>query len=471
MITASRSTELPSKPYSCFAIGIDKDGFPYRYDRTSHWSIPVQTSYEEHTPNSTGSRSAWKSYEHYTRRVTPSSTMGWPIARYIGDSKYHCLAKGSNRDPWMGYKGQRYGVPGELSSYLPSTVGPLYVKRSDGGFVPAPTKIDDLRQRSFNSMLPLIKSELSLVNSVIELKDFLTLKRSLDDITRDIKVVQSVYSTVKLSARATLSRMFKANRARVRTASNAYLQHAFNLSPLVSDINGIFRSLSAYEKKMNNLITRAGSVQTRHFRYVWGEHLPTYTDSKGTLAISDWSLKDEGLSSGMVTKYQTLLREVVTESAVFHAQVRYNYLFTDYQVRHAKLLTLLDYFGVNLNPAIIWNAIPWSFVVDWVFGVGRYLDQFKEGAMQPKINIIGYLWSVKRSRRTKVWVTLVPPAGYIPDGLAPCTVLIPMVDESSYRRQVETVGTSSITSSGLSLKEISLGAALVLARRRRVRRS
>jgi len=319
-------------------------------------------------------------------------------------------------------------------------------------------------------MLPLIKSELSLVNSIIELKDFLTLKRSLDDITRDIKIVQSVYSTVKMSARMTLSRMLKANRARVRTASNAYLQHAFNLSTLVADINGIFRSLSNYEKKMNDLITRSGSVQTRHFRYVWGEHTFAHSDSKGSLAVSDWSLKDEGLSSGTLTRYQTLRRVVKTESAVFHAQIRYNYLFTDYQIRHAKLLTLLDYFGVNLNPAIIWNAIPWSFVVDWVFGVGRYLDQFKEGAMQPKINIIGYLWSVKRQRRTMVWSGITAPAVYHLDGLPKVDILLPMVDETAYRRQVETVGVSSITSSGLSLKEISLGAALVLARRRRTRR-
>jgi hypothetical protein len=37
----------------------------------------------------------------------------------------------------------------------------------------------------------------------------------------------------------------------------------------------------------------------------------------------------------------------------------------------------LDLFGANLNPAIVWNAIPFSFVVDWFLKVGDYFDKME----------------------------------------------------------------------------------------------
>jgi hypothetical protein len=36
----------------------------------------------------------------------------------------------------------------------------------------------------------------------------------------------------------------------------------------------------------------------------------------------------------------------------------------------------LDNLGVRLDPAIVWNAIPFSFVVDWVVDVSGFLGSF-----------------------------------------------------------------------------------------------
>ncbi len=50
--------------------------------------------------------------------------------------------------------------------------------------------------------------------------------------------------------------------------------------------------------------------------------------------------------------------------------------------------------------------------------------------------------------------------------LAGHKVPLPVVTETAYRRQVGLPGYSSLTSSGLSPKELSLGIALVFARRK-----
>jgi hypothetical protein len=38
--------------------------------------------------------------------------------------------------------------------------------------------------------------------------------------------------------------------------------------------------------------------------------------------------------------------------------------------------TKLDLLGVRLDPSIVWNAIPFTFVVDWVVDVGSFLGSF-----------------------------------------------------------------------------------------------
>lgn len=52
----------------------------------------------------------------------------------------------------------------------------------------------------------------------------------------------------------------------------------------------------------------------------------------------------------------------------------------------------------------------------------------------------------------------------------PASLVLPVVEESAYRRTPFTPGSSLIESSGLSLTETSLGAALIISRRRRPKR-
>jgi hypothetical protein len=309
---------------------------------------------------------------------------------------------------------------------------------ADGAFVPPPTGLSGLIQQSLNVMLPRIKEELSLINSIYELKDFKsfpTFLKKLSDFPDLFRKGQEVLKPLRLIA-------------------DSYLQYAFNLKPLVSDISGLYRSLSTREKALNNLITRAGRVQTRHFQVLLNEETNdvvehTYSFDQGS-----------GQSFYKVTGAKSTFMSFV-EPTVFHAEIEYNYNYTQYQLEHARVLALLDAFGVNLNPAIIWNAIPWSFVVDWVLGVSQYLKQFSIRNMEPVINIRQYLWSVRRVRRITSQLKLGNNL-YISDGSRPG----PTTVEIAYRRQVQVPSASSIMSSGLSSKEFSLGAALVIARKR-----
>lgn len=453
---ASRTTNVPVsyeavrsyRQYVDTTIPIDPEYKDYTFRHPSYTS-----AFEWYTPNSSGSRRNWKSFEHYKRSlVIPESNMGCSngIGSLSNSKRYRCVIK----SPLFGFDGlgDLFGPFGQWDQN-PQLEG-LFVNAGDNSYIPSPSDLETLKQNSLRVMLPHIKAELSLINSLIELKDFRSIGRTLTNI-------RSVLPSLKRNAKAGSSTL----RRLLRASADSYLQMQFNILPLLSDISALRSALSRTERRMNDLITRQGRTRDMHYAYRWAEHEPSRYDAQLSGSFFDfWYDPGTGYVKNGAHRVKQE-RFVYTDSAIFHAQIQYNYNYTGYQAEHARLLALLDALGVNLNPAIIWNAIPWSFVVDWVFGVNRWLDQFKKGNMDPVINIHRYLWSVLRKRRILLHKNVIDSAPF--PNQWPGMIPAPVVHETSYKRVVGIPDRSSIVSGGLSLKEFSLGAALVVSRRRR----
>lgn len=424
-------------------------------------------SYEDHferlLTDNHGSHGKWKTCEHYTRTLSEPVAMRGSIItskRYAGSDASVC--KGEVKDPMALYYSS-FGPPGKFNNDLPG----FYVTRIDGGFVPQPSDLPLLEQRALSSMLPLMKAELSLINSVIELKDFAPLKRQIGSLASKIRsnplhlniINARVAARVAYATYRSMSLREAATRA-VQLGANKYLQYAFAWAPLVSDILALRKAIRTFQRRLNDLITRAGRVQDRHFAFNWNEFPnPSYTafDRESFSTKYWWAMTSSDFT-----------RTVTYEPTQFHAQIRYNYNYTAYQREHARVLGLLDALGINLNPSIIWNAIPWSFVIDWVVNVNRALSAMSFANMEPQINILEYLWSVRRRRSISV-ARQTNYATFSTQFRDPNKVVLPIVTETAYRRQVKKLEAAQITASGLNLKEFSLGAALVVTRRRRSR--
>lgn len=413
------------------------------------WMIVTEgytRKFEHLLSDDVGSHRFWKTCEHYKCEQVPGSgSSAVEVSANYGDlAKYHYAIL---RDPNALYRNE-YGDGGKLNDGL----FPFYSQRADGGFVPPPDNLESLLQQSLNAMLPKVKAELSLINSLIELKDIVTLRTTIESVA---KLVQNFH---RKSARP-LGRIF-------RTKADVYLQYKFNIRPLLSDIHGIYRGIANVERRINDFITRSGCLRVSHFSRQLSESVETIDGAtRGSFYASSYPTGDGAYLLPCISVSERLVQPDPTS---FHVQVQYNYNYSAYQVEHARWLALLDAFGVNLNPQVIWNAIPWSFVVDWVLGVGQALSDYKVGNMDPKINILQCLWSVKRSRRIVV-------QGHIDSDLwlegsserVRAHYTRPVVRETAYRRQLFNPTSGSIQSSGLSPTEFSLGAALVVSRRRR----
>jgi len=446
LTTATRTVIEPSTTSTTVYSGAVV-GHPEWVHNLYYTTLPKRTLFEEITPNSEGSHSSWKTFEHYKVSTGPPAKMSglWDYSTlWINKPVVYC-----HTDPYFGQLAVNYGESGCETLGLP----PFYSKiAGSGSFIPLPVKLEELKAMSLRTMLPAIKAELSLLNSVFELKDFKTLPRTL---LKMKDLMERLGSRFKKDA--SLMRM-------LRGGADGYLQAQFNILPLLSDISGLRAALSRSERRINDLVNRSGRPQRRHFAYNWVEYTDSY-ERKGVNATIRPLVGPE-VSHNRTQLYAD--RYVYNSSSIFHAEVEFNFNFTQYQLEHARALALLDAVGVNFNPAIIWNAIPWSFVVDWVAGVGRWLSQFTIAQMEPKINVRRYLWSVKRERRILVTRKLSWPVGFSPvPNITSVEVPLPMITETAYRRQVESLTSSSIILSGLSSKEFSLGAALVVSQRRR----
>lgn len=375
-----------------------------------------------------------------------------------------------------------FGTFGSHSLGLPV----MWIDQKDQSFIPEPTGLNILVKRSLAAMLPNIKANLSLVNSVIELKDFKSLPQTITSaykFTRNLptmlKNIRKLYSLQLGKHGSKVQRKIRSSfsgaegrtlREMFRTPADIFLQEEFNIKPLLSDIVGIYTALSGLEKKMKDLLLREGRLQKKHYNFSWLNSQFSGANGQTTYKLDLDQFAGSTNPTGFTGVYNALYRqitvhrEVLVDPSLFHAEVHFRYYLSAFQTEHAQVLSLLDSLGVNLDPSILWNAIPWSFVVDWVLGVSRWLSNRKTLNMEPRVSIDRYIWSWKYRRRLRVsfW-----------DGVNDTSTdkihrtWMPDLYEEAYRRDVKLPSYSDPLFAGsLNSREISLGVALAITRRR-----
>jgi hypothetical protein len=348
-------------------------------------------------------------------------------------------------DSWSGLNVPA-GIPNPVAAYgyshtpfngLP-TIGTL--STSSNVYNVGPRAFPELEDRAMRALLPGIRAAngVSLLNSIYELKDVKTVRRTVNSVFNffNKKWTPSWRHPFRL-LRLAEGQKEKPLRQLLRMGSDGWLQTQFNILPLLSDIVGIRTALSDARKELHKLISNASQPQRKHFTC----ELPGYNDSNVIVNYNSKVAKPSpGCSYGRAVRYNVKKFNLVLE---------YSYTLPPWVTQDSLLPALLDRLGVNINPAIIWNAIPWSFVVDWVFGVNRWLDYYKHKNIEPHVVIRDACASVKIVREIHTWANLY---GY---GQGTC-----ILTESSYNRENRIDMGNLLLRSGLNLKEFSLLAAL-----------
>lgn len=328
---------------------------------------------------------------------------------------------------------QAFGYSDNPTSGLPSITGV--------NFLDAASMIND----AMSAIIPGIRATggLSLINSLVELKDFRSLPRTVNNLRLLLSRKSgkfSIYSLMRKNPRASIRRLLQAG-------ADVYLQKEFNIGPLLNDICNLRATHANVRNQLAQLVDRKGKPQRRHFRRIL-DGFPV-SDSTVSGPLTPVNTRDAYYQLSTVS----FRRRVTYPTHVFCVTVEYDYSLPPTVNKDSLIPAYLDALGINLNPSIVWNAIPWSFVVDWVFGVSQWLGQFKTRNIEPQLRIRDACYSTHIQRVVKTSHT------YTQEN----TVTELYTDY--YKRDPFTPGTyRSLRGSTLSPKELSLAVALASSR-------
>lgn len=215
-----------------------------------------------------------------------------------------------------------------------------------------------------------IAEEFSVVNSVLELGD---LRSLVSDIAH-----------LKSRARA-LAPALAASRNSVRRSSdgtvNLFLQYNFGIAPLIADMKALQTAYYKILDRLKFLKSTWGRPVTMRHRHVF----PIADDPNPT-----WNWADTGFQGAI--QRRDLVYKVVISMKLFHKLENLGDLYS--WIRLANL-----YSGTNKPLKILWNAVPFSFVVDWVYNVSDILDQFRLPVFTGRYELYDPWWSLKGSCR------------------------------------------------------------------------
>jgi hypothetical protein len=100
-------------------------------------------------------------------------------------------------------------------------------------------------------MWPEVKTRISLINSILELKDFAGLARQLRDIKGTIRNLKKAFKSLRQNkggSKTTLRRL-------LRMGAEGYLTYSFAIAPMLRDIEGLVKALKNYRREVQNLPT------------------------------------------------------------------------------------------------------------------------------------------------------------------------------------------------------------------------
>jgi hypothetical protein len=243
-----------------------------------------------------------------------------------------------------------------------------------------------------------------------------------------------------------LFKLWDKSRNFLQNIANGHLSFSFGWQPFLSDVKKLTESLKNFRKKIEALQKGSGKPQFRHFR-----RFMDHVDLPANVTT------DTGI--GLVTKVMKWI-----DRPRYCATVGYTYYLPDMSVLSNKMKGFLDSLGAQWNPSIVWNAIPFSFVVDWFFSVGSWLDSLRTDNLKIPATVTAFCHSVKYQVQDDIVFTHASSlVGFLPTGqIFPVTLANVTTLRYERRRDVPSFGLFDTTVKVPNWGQVALGASLLV---------
>lgn len=147
-----------------------------------------------------------------------------------------------------------------------------------------------------------------------------------------------------------------------KNIAGGYLAVLFGILPLISDAKAIHRGLTQLDEHISWL-------RKNHGR-------PVRVSYRATIPYS-------GVANSSVGNYSASFEQrVLTQKALYHAFAIVTYDISSLTDTQLRLRALTRQFGFDDPVGTVWELIPFSFVIDWLFNVQGFLN-----TLTPKVTL------------------------------------------------------------------------------------
>lgn len=215
--------------------------------------------------------------------------------------------------------------------------------------------VSSAQRRAWWEMQPRFKGGLSMINSLYELKDFRGLARDLTSLTKRLwrDGSQLAMFEAKIKARNYVKELTigKAASDTSLALSEGLLMTNFAIRPLLSDIAAITVNLQTLAQNASKqfLVDGLDPFTTHYTEFI------THDEDVQRVSFPEHSVQGQ--------------REYVKYTCSMERTYSYRPL-NAYD-------TFVKYWGLDLSPEALWNALPFSFLVDYILAVGKSLHQMQ----------------------------------------------------------------------------------------------
>lgn len=323
---------------------------------------------------------------------------------------------------------------------------------------------DGLAANALSKMMPSFYERNSLINFLYELKDFKHLALAFRDkaLGKHANILKAILGLNHKKKRPKALN----GKLTMKELSSVYLQYNFGWAPLFNDIAGFVSTMKRFQRKYFELLALEGTVRTARYRqWVDGSAQSQQVVESGEPTFGGWS--------GVMHRrgYYRIIRDQ-TKGTQYCASMRYRYKLPANIRQPAGIIAAkLDALGLTSgNPAVVWNAIPYSFVIDWLINVGQTLERLRTDNAPIQTEILDFCHSAKIQRGVGLYYKsmLTQPTG--PDSYNyyyGAEVLTDACVNSIYERRIGLPNIrNAALATGLNFRELLLGGALLSANRR-----
>jgi hypothetical protein len=258
--------------------------------------------------------------------------------------------------------------------------------------------------------------------------------------------------------------------ATAKQLADDHLAVQFGVIPTVADIQGLATLLKKWK-----LIYDARN-EILHKRYTWRRETPRDVEKEVLPLPAEYrfSVLVDGL-------FPVTLHAKDVLSLKHCRSLQYFFTCPEFQGFTARLRQFIDVLGV-FDPAALWDVIPFSFVMDWVYHIGNWLHRNRPVLFPAEVWVSQYMESIKITTKRRWEMTWNEPllGITIPTGDLPYKVSflddIMSFETTAYLRRrfqpppVETKLRSPRPGSMLNLTRIAISASLANQRLTRTSR-